>query len=518
MRAWSDRFTVFAPDYPGFGMSDPFGEDGELELSLNDFAEVLVAFMDEIGVKSASAYGFHTGAGMAVAMADHSPRHISAVYANGYAILNEQELHDILDGYLPPFAPEWDGSHLLWLWTRNRDQLIFFPWFARNKKARIARSLPPPELLQQWAMELLRAGDHYRVGYRAAFSYPGDEPLRTLRSPAIITATETDVLGVYLSRVTDASEQVQARIGGSMEETLAEAAAFFQQHPGDVPPPSGTLSTRPVSDRAWNKTVASDYGFVRARVALEGTGRPVLLVHDLGGSCATVENLLQALRSRRPVIALDLPGHGESDPLPDGVSFLEASAAAITAVLDSCDAESVDAWGEGGGATVLVNYSQLAPQRLHRLMLSDLQAVSDDLAKELAERYAPRIQPQWHGGHLLEYWHVARNRNLFWPWYDQSDAAAITGDPHVEAKDLHVRTVALMQSAAVLPAAAQELFSYPLVGTLRKLQSSVQLVAAPSDPNRQNAEAAARELQGIEFLELPEAASASVDVLLDFLD
>ena len=62
MREWADRFTVIAPDYLGFGMSDPFGADGELELTLADFAEVLIAFMDEIGVASAAAYGFHTGA------------------------------------------------------------------------------------------------------------------------------------------------------------------------------------------------------------------------------------------------------------------------------------------------------------------------------------------------------------------------------------------------------------------------------------------------------------------------
>ena len=55
MREWADRFTVIAPDYPGFGMSDAFGEDGELELGLPDFAEVLIAFMDEIGAASAAA-------------------------------------------------------------------------------------------------------------------------------------------------------------------------------------------------------------------------------------------------------------------------------------------------------------------------------------------------------------------------------------------------------------------------------------------------------------------------------
>ena len=292
MEAWSDRFTVIAPDYPGFGLSDPLGDDGELELGLEDFAEVLVAFLDEIGIASAPAYGFHTGAGMAVAMADHSPAHISAVYANGYVILTEQEQADILAGYLPPFEKHWDGSHLLWIWTRNRDQLVFFPWFDRRAEARIHRSIPPPDVLHEWAMELLRADDHYRVGYRAAFRYPGDVPLRSLQVPAIITATETDVLGAYLPRITEPSEQVSARIGGTMEENLAEAAAYFQAHPGsDVPE---APATRPIADRLWYTTVRYTHGFIRVRCCLEGSSTgvpPLLLVHGLGGACETVAAL-----------------------------------------------------------------------------------------------------------------------------------------------------------------------------------------------------------------------------------
>jgi len=519
IRDWADRFTVLAPDYPGFGMSDPFGEDGELELSLNDFAEVLIAFMDEIGVSSAAAYGFHTGAGMAVAMADHSPGHISAVYANGYVILNEQELTDILSGYLPPFEPQWDGSHLLWMWTRNRDQVIFFPWFDRREAARISRTVPPVEVLQQWAMEFLRAGDHYRVGYRAAFAYAGDVPLRTLQSPAIITATESDVLGAFLTRVTDPAPQVQARIGGSMEENIAEAATFFVKHPGvDEVPSAAHNPTRALSGHSWNRTVEYQHGFIRARLDLEAQGRPVLLLHGAGGSCSTVETVLQSLRGRRPVIALDLPGHGESDALPDGTRFLAASIAAINAVLDACEIDSVDAWGQSGGATVLVAFAHECSERVHGLVLNDLQCLSKDASAELAERYAPRIEPQWYGGHLLEYWHVARNQRLFWPWYEQTESASLEGEPHVAAGELHTRTLALMQSAAALPIAARELFTYPLVGTLRELQTPMLLTAAPSDPNRSHTQAAAAELRGTDFIELPKGTSGWADVMIKFFD
>lgn len=516
IREWSDRFTVLAPDYPGFGMSDPLGEDGELELGLQDFAEVLIGFMDEIGVSSAAAYGFHTGAGMAVAMADHSPSHISAVYANGYVILNQQELDDILSGYLPPFEPKWDGSHLLWMWTRNRDQLIFFPWFDRRAEARIGRSIPPAEILQQWAMEFLRAGDHYRVGYRAAFAYPGDVPLRTLQVPAIITATDTDVLGAFLPRITEPADTVQARIGGSMEDNLAEAADFFQKHPGCLP--SLGSDPRSVSGCAWNRTVSTEIGYIRIRCDMEAQGTPVLLVHGAGGDCDAVEPVLQSLRGSRPVIALDLPGHGESDGLPNGVEFLPACRAAITSVLDALQCSSVDAWGQWGGATVLADYAQSAPERINSLVLSGVQNVSKQQAAELAERFAPGIETAWHGGHLLEYWHVARNQTLFWPWYEQTENAATQGDPRVSAEELHRRTLSLMKSAAVLSTVATELFNYPLVGTLRKLPMPMMLAAASWDPNLPHTEAAAEELANVTIKTLPDDPALWGEVLLNYFD
>ncbi|MBT8423215.1 MAG: alpha/beta fold hydrolase [Gammaproteobacteria bacterium] len=477
MHAWSDRFTVIAPDYPGFGNSDPLGEDGELELSLADFAEVLIAFLDAINVRSAPAYGFHTGAGMAVAMADCSPAHISAVYANGYCILTEQEQADILAGYLPPFEKHWDGSHLIWVSTRNRDQLIFFPWFDRREEARIERTIPPPEVLQDWAMELLRADDHYRVGYRAAFCYPGDVPLRTLQTPAIITATETDVLGAYLSRVTEPADAVTARIGGSMDDNLAEAADFFLRHPGSPVPPAPV--TAPVAGRFWNRTVKYEHGCVRVRCRLDADSRPVLIVHEAAGACETVAALAAELGETRSVITLDLPGHGETDALPDGVSFMDACAAAISAVLDALYVDVADACGFGEGALVLADFVRRHPGRLSGLYAAGLPELSAHEAAALAERFAPAIEPQWHGGHLLEYWHVARNRTLFSPWFEQTDAASLSGDPHTDADEIHQRALALMKSVAVLPRAARELFTYPLVGVAEVPDVPVQRAAAP---------------------------------------
>jgi pimeloyl-ACP methyl ester carboxylesterase len=51
-----------------------------------------------------------------------------------------------------------------------------------------------------------------------------------------------------------------------------------------------------------------------------GTGPPLVLVHGLGLSWRSWQPVLGALEARHDVIAIDLPGFGETPPLPNGVA------------------------------------------------------------------------------------------------------------------------------------------------------------------------------------------------------
>ncbi len=52
-----------------------------------------------------------------------------------------------------------------------------------------------------------------------------------------------------------------------------------------------------------------------------GAGRPLLLVHGLGGSWRSWETILDSLARERGVIAVDLPGFGQTPPPPREVSI-----------------------------------------------------------------------------------------------------------------------------------------------------------------------------------------------------
>ena len=84
-----------------------------------------------------------------------------------------------------------------------------------------------------------------------------------------------------------------------------------------------------------------------------GSGRPLLLVHGLGGSWRSWEPVLTPLSAQRQVIAVDLPGFGASPPL-DGTSSIATLADALAAFIAGAGLRGIDAVGSSLGARVVL--------------------------------------------------------------------------------------------------------------------------------------------------------------------
>lgn len=88
-----------------------------------------------------------------------------------------------------------------------------------------------------------------------------------------------------------------------------------------------------------------------------GTGKPLLLVHGLGGSWRSWTPVLDALAAQREVIAVDLPGFGETPPLP-GVVSIATLADAVTAFLNDQHLSGVDVVGSSMGARLVLELAR----------------------------------------------------------------------------------------------------------------------------------------------------------------
>lgn len=88
-----------------------------------------------------------------------------------------------------------------------------------------------------------------------------------------------------------------------------------------------------------------------------GAGKPLLLIHGIGGSHRSWQTIINDLASEREVIAIDLPGHGDTPPLA-GETTIATLCDAVTEFLDEADLTGVDAVGSSMGARLVLELAR----------------------------------------------------------------------------------------------------------------------------------------------------------------
>jgi pimeloyl-ACP methyl ester carboxylesterase len=98
---------------------------------------------------------------------------------------------------------------------------------------------------------------------------------------------------------------------------------------------------------------------------------PVLFIHSLAGNGGQWALQLDHLHRHRRAVAIDLRGHGESDPAEDGDYSIQALAADVAAVADQLGLRRFLLAGHSLGAAVAIEYAGHHPDRVAGLLLVD---------------------------------------------------------------------------------------------------------------------------------------------------
>jgi pimeloyl-ACP methyl ester carboxylesterase len=88
-----------------------------------------------------------------------------------------------------------------------------------------------------------------------------------------------------------------------------------------------------------------------------GTGKPLLLLHGIGGSWRSWQTILDGLTAERDVIAVDLPGFGATPPLSGPVT-ISTLADAVTDFLREQDLLGIDVVGSSMGARLVLELAR----------------------------------------------------------------------------------------------------------------------------------------------------------------
>ncbi len=452
MRMLAARHTCYAFDTPGFGLSQALPGDS---LTVADLAQALADNMAALGLPPCPVYGSHTGAAIALSLGARHPERVTALVLDGVPVFTAQEFLQLFDGYFEPLVPDARGGHYASTWTRFRDQYTWFPWTSRSPAQHNATDLGDAAALHAWMLSFFYASSSYAPAYRAAIAY-GQQAVTdaaALRCPAVFMATPTDMLRPHLARLPPLRAQQQIRhISGDKQAANAVIAEVFDRWPAVGPAPaqpgSGEADFQP-----GQQFLDFAHGQLLVRQAGQGAappGPPILLLHDAPGTAAQHEALVLALAAQHRVLAPDLPGCGESDPLPpaDAALGLSAWADVLAQACTQAGVDRVCVYGIGIGASLALVLAQRHPARVQSVVLRGLALPDDADRLSLQQHYAPPITLQPDGSHWYRTWLMLRDMRIWYPWFDTraQRLRRVPGD--FDAQRLHQHTFDVMKRHA----------------------------------------------------------------------
>lgn len=518
MQAAMKRFTVIAPDMAGYGSSFSLHEPPE---SLDPFCEDLRELLTALNLPRVFLYGEQAGAALALTFATQAPDAVQAVATWDLDLPGALDLPPSAKAPLPPFEPKWDGSHLAWLWAMLREQTAFHPWHTAALNTRVDADMPSPEELQRRAVQFLTAGQHgrgYEIGYGGARTFKAFEVLAHVSRPSLLIARQRYNGADPWRGVEMVSASVQKSKANEHDPVADSVLSFFEDHRFEADAPSPP-SVKPIPGVLWHDFAAVEGGQLHFHCNGDAETTPVLVQHDAASSIGTVEPITKSFLGQRSVYAFDMPGSGESDRvIPQEGVEVDAYANVLHQALDHLGLDTVDFYGMWGGGFVGLDLAFMDPNRVRRLVMSNVFQHTGDEQKEITANYTPDVSPVWHGGHLLQCWHQMRDQGIYYPWFKRTRDGVIWREPFLATDMVHERVCSLLKAGNMYRTAYHAHFIYPTYDKLKRTPVPTLLATATWDPNNPHTLAAAKAAPNCQFQYLDEDFMKWGESFLPFLE
>ena len=153
-----------------------------------------------------------------------------------------------------------------------------------------------------------------------------------------------------------------------------------------------------------------------------GQGPAVLLMHQTPQSSQTLEPLMRLLAPYCTAIAVDTPGFGQSEPLPQADWSMAMLADRMAQFLGELGIAQVSACGQHTGASIAAELARRHPHKVRALALDGLPLFNAAEQSSILPHQLYRFVPQPDGTHLMWAWSRFRDGWMFFPW-SQRDLA-----------------------------------------------------------------------------------------------
>ena len=475
----AEHFTVLALDFRGYGMSDPLpgDPDGPYE-NLDAYIEPYKDLLDALGIEKAVLWGMATGALMAQEFSAKHPERVAICMQDTGGHKDPNTLGDVLDGYFPDCTPRRDGGHLLTWWDQVRSLNIFMPWQWTDPAARLDRDLPDAAYLQDKMIDYMRAGPKYHLAYRGAFMVGTHQnTIAVDKVPATLMRWEGKPSNANVDAVIEmglpdnwtvlhAGPTMDDRLQSNLDHMIATIPTLGL---ADTPDPPAITAD---SSAILNDFIDLPGGQMRIRKNTAGTGRPVIVLHGPGGSADLMDDVTAHLARVKPVYALDLPNHGETEiRLKADDLSISAYAESVLEAMDALGLADADVIGRNLGGIIGLEAALQAPERIKHCAMMGPLVLSEEQRTNLLENGIPDLSPRDDGSHLATAWTFIRDRALWWPWFERRAAARIDLPQGLDAHRVDAEVFQLLKAGAETVSADYAMtFSAPVADMLKASQ------------------------------------------------
>ncbi len=509
MQALAPDFTVFALDTPGYGNSAPLGH---AQPTIGDFGAALGEALFALGLEYAPVYATHTSAKIALALAARGGA-MPRLVLDGLSLPEKLAAPEFVAAYMRPFEVDDAGAFLAAEWSRTRDMLRWFPWFAAGAATRIPMAAPDAAWLGDYGVDLFCAGPNYADAYAAAMRWDPMPDLLAVTVPTLVAARSDDVLYGFLDRVpTDRNPALSLqRLTPDRTEWLDWLrGALGRTHPSPVLRSNNREEAKPI--KATRGYLTLPHGQLHWQRL--GEGHPVLAL----SAPTTLQALAwaDALVPGRAVLVPDLPGYGESDPLAsaDPDTLADALAALIAAEANG----SAAVLGVGLAAPLAARLGARHPDRVTALFIDGAPPLDPAEAARFGQELCPDIPFDPLGGsHLHRIWHLLRDSEVQWPWHDASLVRARRLPPLLAGDGLHLALTGVLKQPRHWGQAAAAALAVATTADWAQVRAPTLIFSHP-DPAFAEADAIAAAIPGASVVDRPDDLAAAAALLHQGVD
>jgi pimeloyl-ACP methyl ester carboxylesterase len=147
-----------------------------------------------------------------------------------------------------------------------------------------------------------------------------------------------------------------------------------------------------------------------------GIGPPVVMMHASPASSEMLLGEMTSAASAFTCIAFDMPGFGDSDPLPGGASGVRDLAAATVEAMQALGLPPCPIFGTHSGSALALEIGAGWPDRVTGLVLEGVPLFTEAEAAALFAAYFVTFQPEPLAGHLTSTWMRFRDQFTWFPW------------------------------------------------------------------------------------------------------